>query len=786
MSLDSIISRTVKLRFGRPLGRPASKLDIQDTGGKDSNSSLARSGGSECTVCTTSGLCCFGISETTFAIDNAGEASKPTIVGFIPRDFYAFDGVMSKDNGGFGVDAKGGLVGFDNVGKGGNLAFATGDRVTLKLDFLEGLASIAIETSAGKKKTNEPVVVSFDPRIMRGMCYPACSLASSGAAVSIEKVVDVTSVDGFVKRLAGGSSVKGGKSGGSDQGYTPDAFGTFWMRLYCRMKDSDSLKIPGSSAPFKKDDVMAQMLLCGVDSYHHGMAAAVAAVGECPAVERQREIFFAATTDMFKDGSRSASTLVEALGKMPSPIVSGQGGHYSPFAFFATALVNYMDSERNSSINQLQHALLSLKTRVDSLDGGKGDSSGSFLPDINKKPNSVSNGAAGSKAPAPKPAAKGFVGAAATNNATATTTTPATPAGKDTAKQPAAKPAAKPAPKAPPPKTAGGPAPKTSSGAPSGNSIMQTVRQLRKRAEEIHTLSQKGSPTDDDLKKLEEAKSKMSKEKLAAAKTVQALAGNAAALKSLDDDLKMEIQEFFEDMVGEGDHIEGNAAFAQALIEKIPIEWAEFVSSKHLDSVAAYDGSLEYLELFLALDGLETDAVDLLQNAMFNQSRRIPAVMTVMKYEHQLKLDEILDEVLDTWQEFFEDICSQAKSIPREDRTGRMELITLMLHHPLLTVDPMKEGADGQTAFSRAAKEGDIPLMKLLLKDSKIDVNKVSTDTTTALIQAVVANEVEAVKLILAQPKINVGHVSQEGSALFLARALHRDAAIVKALESAK
>ena len=76
--------------------------------------------------------------------------------------------------------------------------------------------------------------------------------------------------------------------------------------------------------------------------------------------------------------------------------------------------------------------------------------------------------------------------------------------------------------------------------------------------------------------------------------------------------------------------------------------------------------------------------------------------------------------------------------------------------------------------------------MKMLLKESKIDVNKVSTDTTTALIQAVVANEVEAVKLILAQPKINVGHVSQEGSALFLARALHRDAAIVKALESAK
>jgi len=616
-------------------------------------------------------------------------------------------------------------------------------------------------------------VVSFDPRTMRGMCYPACSLASSGAAVSIEKVVDVTAVDGFVKRLAGGSSVKGGKSGGSggDQGYTPDCFGTFWMRLYCRMKDSDSVKIPGSSSPFKKDDVMSQMLLCGVDSYHQGMAAAVAAVGECPAVERQRDIFFKATTEMFKDGSRSASNLKDALSKMPSPIISGQGGHYSPFTFFATALVNYMDSERNSSINQLQHALLSLKSRVDSLDGGKGgDSSSSFLPDISKKPsNSVaSGGGGGSKAPAAKPSTKAF-------------------GGKDASK-PAAKPAAKPAPKAPPPKASGKGAAGGGGGgaAPSGNSIMQSVRQLRKRAEEIHMLSQKGSPTDDDLKKLEDAKSKMSKEKIAAAKTIQGLASSAAALKSLDDDLKNEIQEFFEDMVGEGDHIEGNAAFAQALIDKIPLDWAEFVSSKHLDSVAAYDGSLEYLELFLALEGLETDAVDLLQNAMFNQSRRIPAVMTVMKYEPQLKLEEIVDEVLDTWQEFFEDICSQAKSIPREDRTGRMELITLMIHHEVLTVDPMREGADGQTVFSRAAKEGDIPLMKLLLKECKIDVNKVSTDTTTALIQAVVANEVESVKLILAQPKINVGHVSQEGSALFLARALHRDAAIVKALESAK
>jgi ankyrin repeat protein len=97
-------------------------------------------------------------------------------------------------------------------------------------------------------------------------------------------------------------------------------------------------------------------------------------------------------------------------------------------------------------------------------------------------------------------------------------------------------------------------------------------------------------------------------------------------------------------------------------------------------------------------------------------------------------------------------------------------------------VDPNKEGPDGQTVFSRAAKEGDITLMKLLLKECKIDVNKVVTDTTTPLIQAVVANQLEAVKLLLAQPKINVGYVSQEGSALFLARALFRDAAIVKAL----
>ena len=62
---------------------------------------------------------------------------------------------------------------------------------------------------------------------------------------------------------------------------------------------------------------------------------AVAAVGECPAVERQREIFFKATTEMFKEGSRSASHLKDALGKMPSPIINGQGGHYSPFSFFA-------------------------------------------------------------------------------------------------------------------------------------------------------------------------------------------------------------------------------------------------------------------------------------------------------------------------------------------------------------------------------------------------------------------------------------------------------------------
>jgi hypothetical protein len=101
-------------------------------------------------------------------------------------------------------------------------------------------------------------------------------------------------------------------------------------------------------------------------------------------------------------------------------------------------------------------------------------------------------------------------------------------------------------------------------------------------------------------------------------------------------------------------------------------------------------------------------------------------------------------------------------------------------------MNPMQEGSDGLTVFARAAKEGDVARMRMLINEGSADVNKVLSDTTTALIQAVVANEVEAVKLLLAQPKINVGHLSQEGSALFLARALHRDPAIIKALESAK
>jgi hypothetical protein len=104
------------------------------------------------------------------------------------------------------------------------------------------------------------------------------------------------------------------------------------------------------------------------------------------------------------------------------------------------------------------------------------------------------------------------------------------------------------------------------------------------------------------------------------------------------------------------------------------------------------------------------------------------------------------------WQSAFETVVSIAHLHEGESRQFRADLLENALMHPYICVDPnLESSSDRQTVFSRACREGDVPLVKYLLDNKLIkDLNRVQSDGTNALQQATARNMV-AIVLLLCQ-----------------------------------
>jgi hypothetical protein len=146
------------------------------------------------------------------------------------------------------------------------------------------------------------------------------------------------------------------------------------------------------------------------------------------------------------------------------------------------------------------------------------------------------------------------------------------------------------------------------------------------------------------------------------------------------------------------------------------------------------------------------------------------------------------------WNEFFCEVCSEKRLNPAMNTSRRLELVRRMLEQGEAGTTPKVdlgfEASDGQTAFTRAASEGDVDVLELLepyiknlpLKDG---INRVlSSNKSTALIQAVLRNQGAAVKLLLSMEGIDVDYKGPEGRAVRIAEMLQRDEEMLSALKA--
>eukprot|EP00672_Neobodo_designis_P022659 CAMPEP_0174829806 /NCGR_PEP_ID=MMETSP1114-20130205/2152_1 /TAXON_ID=312471 /ORGANISM="Neobodo designis, Strain CCAP 1951/1" /LENGTH=1311 /DNA_ID=CAMNT_0016063571 /DNA_START=174 /DNA_END=4109 /DNA_ORIENTATION=+ len=318
--------------------------------------------------------------------------------------------------------------------------------------------------------------------------------------------------------------------------------------------------------------------------------------------------------------------------------------------------------------------------------------------------------------------------------------------------------------------------------------VTDGISTLKSLWENIQALSEIGSPTEDDLELLNAEKEKATNFKRSLARSIAALPQPA----KIESEAKKElVVSAVEELVRETDRAPGATELLRAIVGGVDLDWPSIVEDRALGASCAVDGSTDMLAVLLEIPDVRFDVVELVCSCFFNQAMRIPLTYQLLTAPQPLPLADWAEDLQEQWQEFFEDVASAKRAIPREDREKRLELLELMLAFDTFTIDAETEAGDGQTLFSRACVEGDLDVVQMLVNAGKVtDVNAVRTDGMTALHSAVIGNNADLVKFVMqsgdrigGEPDVNAE--GPNGNPLDLAVMLQRDPKIAAALKSA-
>jgi hypothetical protein len=316
--------------------------------------------------------------------------------------------------------------------------------------------------------------------------------------------------------------------------------------------------------------------------------------------------------------------------------------------------------------------------------------------------------------------------------------------------------------------------------------VVEGIAALRSMWANIVALSEVGSPSEDDLELLHNEKEKAATFKQSFAAQLSSL----PAAAKIESESKVEaVAQFAEELIKETDRSPGTAGLLAAVLRHVEIDWPTIIEERALGAMAACDGSTLLLEAMLAVPDVRFDLVELVCSCFFNQGVRIPLAYLILTAPQPLPLDTVRDDLQEQWQEFFEDVASNKRAIPREDRVRRLDLLQIMLASDVFTVNAEEEGPDGQSAFSRACLEGDLDVVQMLVAAKKVsDVAAVRSDGMTALHSAVIGNNVDLVRFLLQSQDvlgdIDVNREGPNGNALDLALLLQRDGKIAADLRA--
>eukprot|EP00760_Papus_ankaliazontas_P017822 PhM_4_TR17388/c2_g1_i1/m.32971 len=305
------------------------------------------------------------------------------------------------------------------------------------------------------------------------------------------------------------------------------------------------------------------------------------------------------------------------------------------------------------------------------------------------------------------------------------------------------------------------------------------LREMRDILDVIKELSEKGSPSDEDLQRLEDERGNYASTKRDFVNILDGLGGRRVASDDDDGEFVDLVKFMLRVILDEGDLAQNNLNMLTVMMRNLDVDLDEIINDADTLPSLCGAGNERYLDAVLThYRTLSLVDEEVVPSACFSQSMRIPLVATLLRHENRLRLDDddVRETLVDILQDFLEDISSAKRLIPKECLDGRYELIELLLAHPRLQLSVEREGPDGDTMFSRVAKDGDVILLDVVLSlRPDVDINRVQGDDTTALIQAVSSRHAEYVKRLLALPGIDVTHKCEAGSALDIAQVMLRE-----------
>jgi hypothetical protein len=328
----------------------------------------------------------------------------------------------------------------------------------------------------------------------------------------------------------------------------------------------------------------------------------------------------------------------------------------------------------------------------------------------------------------------------------------------------------------------------TGAGAPE----LEHISRIRSQWNTVRQLGEIGSPSDEDLRRAEQSKKELANMKRALSTyltsnfpLVQRGHAEASHQLSMDDSVAATWEKFLEEIVQETDAADGNTELLHAVMDRIPLDYSRVLAERGLVAMAASDGSETYLTRFLSEPHHAWDVAEVAAACFFNQSSRIPLTFMLLQF---VDLEPFKGEIGDMLCEFFSDIASDRKAIPKENRALKMMLLRhVFFNMGWVSISAEREGPDGQTLFTRALYEGDADVVEMLLERQPCvitDINRrMSADGSTALMQAVLGNHYSIVASLFEKfPDVDVSVRGENGNALDLAIALGRDSRIVALL----